>query len=171
MSTKNEDKFLLAFKVKATILESRKLYHERDPTQSKLKGTHCCHSVRTTHTTQHALPLCNMLLSIDLSVLMGQKNLDAYAKVRVMYATQEHVVLTWAQLLGPSMDHVVPRLQHRRHHHHSRAQDHCGQVLGLAYLHQQVSHNSMATKTNKKTLVLFLRHLCNMNKKEMFELS
>jgi hypothetical protein len=28
----------------------------------------------------------------------------------------------------------------------------------------------MATKTNKKTLVLFLRHLCNMKKKEMFEL-
>jgi hypothetical protein len=42
-----------------------------------------------------------MLLSIDLIVLMGQKNLDAYAKVRVMYATQEHVVLTWAQLLDP----------------------------------------------------------------------
>lgn len=32
-----------------------------------------------------------------------------------------------------------------------------------------VTNNSVATKTNLKTLVLFLRHLCNTNKKVIFE--
>lgn len=33
-----------------------------------------------------------------------------------------------------------------------------------------VSNNAMATKTNQKTLVLFLRHLFNTNKKELFDM-
>jgi hypothetical protein len=33
-----------------------------------------------------------------------------------------------------------------------------------------VTNNSVATKTNQKTLVLFLRHLFNTNKKEMFDM-